>query len=87
MICGHIHQPKIEIIENNKGKTTYLNSGDWVEHFTALEYQFKRWKIYNYNKDKLIPFSVDEDLKELEVKDLIAAITIMEQPNASKKIQ
>ncbi|WP_411767643.1 UDP-2,3-diacylglucosamine diphosphatase [Winogradskyella sp. A3E31] len=85
VICGHIHQPKIEIIENNKGKTTYLNSGDWVEHFTALEYQFKRWKIYNYNKDKLIPFSVDEDLKELEVKDLIAAITIVQQSEETKQ--
>jgi len=53
VICGHIHQPKMQIIENKSGKTTYLNSGDWIENFTALEYQFKRWKIYNYNSDKL----------------------------------
>ena len=62
--------------ETKKGKTTYLNSGDWVENFTALEYQFKRWKIYNYNHDKLIPFFADSDVKEMEVTDLIAAITI-----------
>ena len=65
--------------ENKHGKTTYLNSGDWVENFTALEYQFKRWKIYNYNSDKLSAFYADEDIKEMEIKDLIAAITIVEQ--------
>ena len=85
VVCGHIHQPKIEHFENKYGKTTYLNSGDWVENFTALEYQFKRWKIYNYNKDKLAPFVVynDED-SDNEVKDLIAAITIIEQTKKEK---
>lgn len=77
VICGHIHQPKMLVKENKHGKTTYLNSGDWVENFTALEYQFKRWKIYNYNQDKLSPFFADDDLKKMEVKDLIAAITII----------
>ena len=79
VVCGHIHQPKMVYKENKYGKTMYLNSGDWVENFTALEYQFNRWKIYNYNNDKFTPFYVDEDMKNLEVKDLIAAITIVEQ--------
>lgn len=79
VVCGHIHQPKMLIKENKHGKTTYLNSGDWVENFTALEYQFKRWKIYNYNSDKLAAFYADEDIKNMEIKDLIAAITIVEQ--------
>ncbi|MEZ4803177.1 MAG: UDP-2,3-diacylglucosamine diphosphatase [Gelidibacter sp.] len=84
VICGHIHQPKILIKENKLGKTMYLNSGDWVENFTALEYQFKRWKIYNYNFDKLSPFFADEDIKQMEdveLKDLIAAITIVNPSN------
>ncbi len=85
VICGHIHQPKMLKRENKFGKTTYLNSGDWVENFTALEYQFKRWKIYNYNKDKLAPFFTDEDIKEMELKDLIAAITIVEPPKKENK--
>ena len=80
VVCGHIHQPKIKYIETKNGNTTYLNSGDWIENFTALEYQFKRWKIYNYNNDKLAPFFTDSDLQEMEMKDLIAAITIVEQP-------
>jgi UDP-2,3-diacylglucosamine pyrophosphatase LpxH len=48
VICGHIHEPKIEEIINQKGKTTYLNSGDWIENLTALEYNNKRWKLYNH---------------------------------------
>lgn len=76
--CGHIHQPKQEYKKNKYGKTMYLNSGDWVENFTALEYQFKRWKIYHYDKDKLTPFYADEDVKEMDMKDLIAAITVFE---------
>jgi UDP-2,3-diacylglucosamine pyrophosphatase LpxH len=79
VICGHIHQPKMIVKGNKNGQTTYLNSGDWVENFTALEYQFKRWKIYHYNKDKLSPFFADEDIKAMEMKDLIAAITIVDQ--------
>ena len=85
VICGHIHQPKIEHIENKHGKTMYLNSGDWVENFTALEYQFKRWKIYNYNEDKLAPFIVDEEVDDFEIKDLIVAMTIIEQTEKKKK--
>lgn len=85
VVCGHIHQPKMEHIENKHGKTMYLNSGDWVENFTALEYQFKRWKIYSYNQDKLSPFSVDEEIEDMDIKDLIAAITIVEQHEKKSK--
>ncbi|MEK9751046.1 MAG: UDP-2,3-diacylglucosamine diphosphatase [Flavobacteriaceae bacterium] len=79
VICGHIHQPKKEVYQNCKGKTTYLNSGDWVENLTALEYSLKRWKIYNYNHDKLSPFFVDEDLKEMDLDEIIASITKKEE--------
>lgn len=83
VICGHIHQPKMLVKENKHGKTMYLNSGDWIENFTALEYQLKRWKIYNYNQDKLSPFFADEDIKEMGMKDLIAAITIFDSKKSS----
>ena len=75
VVCGHIHQPKKEYYENRYGKTMYLNSGDWVENLTALEYSFKRWKIYHYHNDKLSPFFMDEDLKEMDMNELIASIT------------
>lgn len=49
VICGHIHEPKINLIETEKGKTMYLNSGDWIENLTALEYNNKKWKLYKHN--------------------------------------
>lgn len=79
VICGHIHQPKKEVYQNSKGTTTYLNSGDWVENLTALEYSFKRWKIYQYNHDKLSAFFADEDLKEMDLEELISSITSKEE--------
>lgn len=50
VICGHIHQPQQRIIENDQGKVTYLNSGDWVEHLTSLEYLHHQWKIFTYDE-------------------------------------
>lgn len=50
MICGHIHQPQQRIVETANGKVTYLNSGDWVEHLTSLEYHHNEWKIFSYDE-------------------------------------
>lgn len=83
VICGHIHQPKKEKHISKNGECTYLNSGDWVENLTALEYSFKRWKIYRYNHDKLLPFFVDEDVKGMDVNELIASI----MSNEPKKVK
>lgn len=49
VICGHIHQPGIRTVENSEGKVLYLNSGDWVENMTALEYVNKNWQLFQYN--------------------------------------
>jgi UDP-2,3-diacylglucosamine pyrophosphatase LpxH len=48
VICGHIHRPSIRRFENAEGKTIYLNSGDWVEHMSSLEYQNHEWKLFQY---------------------------------------
>lgn len=53
VICGHIHQPQKKLVENDKGKVVYLNSGDWVEHLTALEYTHNDWKIFTYDESKI----------------------------------
>jgi len=50
VICGHIHQPQHRVIETEKGKVTYLNSGDWIENLTSLEYTQLGWKIYHYQE-------------------------------------
>jgi UDP-2,3-diacylglucosamine pyrophosphatase LpxH len=51
VICGHIHKPTIKTIETAKGKVTYLNSGDWVENLTSLEYHEGKWRIYHFRED------------------------------------
>lgn len=48
VVCGHIHEPKIIRKSSSKGSTLYLNSGDWIENLTALEYNRKRWKLYEH---------------------------------------
>jgi UDP-2,3-diacylglucosamine pyrophosphatase LpxH len=57
VICGHIHQPQKRLISTKNGSVTYLNSGDWVEHLSALEYYGNDWHIYYYNEinTKTIP--------------------------------
>lgn len=50
VICSHIHQPQKRVVENKNGTVTYLNSGDWVEHLTALEYYDKAWHIYQHEE-------------------------------------
>lgn len=49
VICGHIHQPQHRMVEKDNCRTTYLNSGDWVENLTALEYENKVWSVYQFN--------------------------------------
>ncbi|SEG32350.1 hypothetical protein SAMN04488130_109153 [Flavobacterium urumqiense] len=63
VICGHIHEPKMVLKENKNGATMYLNSGDWVENLTSLEYNKKRWKLYRYAEAN---YPVEENLLEME---------------------
>jgi len=60
VICGHTHHPKKKTITNAAGTTTYLNSGDWVDHCTALEYNRKEWKLQEMGPD----FHQKEDLDD-----------------------
>ncbi len=50
VICGHIHQPQHRTITTENGSVTYLNSGDWIENLTSLEYYDGGWKIYQYDE-------------------------------------
>lgn len=68
VICGHIHQPQKRIVENDNGKVTYLNSGDWVEHLTALEYSQNEWKIFEYN---------EKDFQHIPAADMSRKINVV----------
>ncbi|WP_165200539.1 UDP-2,3-diacylglucosamine diphosphatase [Muriicola soli] len=70
VICSHNHQPKKALYKNHSGQCLYLNSGDWMTHLSALEYTFKRWKLYSFKRDKLTAFYGDEALKDLTLSEL-----------------
>jgi UDP-2,3-diacylglucosamine pyrophosphatase LpxH len=77
VVCGHIHQPELRKILTEKGEVLYLNSGDWVENLTALEYNEGAWRIYRYMEDKeaqriKIPKRLKNNLdNDLIFKDLV----------------
>lgn len=50
VICGHIHQPEMREIKNNEGSIVYLNSGDWIENLTALEFVNGEWNIFRFKE-------------------------------------
>lgn len=64
VICGHIHQPQIKTIKTDKGEVTYMNSGDWIENLTALEYSNNKWEIYHYDEES-IHIPVKTNLKDM----------------------
>lgn len=60
VICGHIHQPVIREISNREGSVTYMNSGDWIEHMSALEYHNGRWEIFEFQ---------DRDFEGIDIEE------------------
>jgi UDP-2,3-diacylglucosamine pyrophosphatase LpxH len=76
VICGHIHQAEMReiIATDNPGKVLYLNSGDWVENLTALEYNKGAWEIFKYSP---LDFEEDSDVADLsDAEDLDAKMDV-----------
>ena len=71
MVCGHIHMPQMKKVKNEQGEVLYLNSGDWIENLTALEYKKEKWKIYTYKKSD---FSNEDKKEDKIVNDIVAKI-------------
>lgn len=67
VICGHIHQPEIKKITTEKGNVMYLNSGDWIENLTSLEYTKGKWKLYTYEEDLKLRTQKEESLEKEDV--------------------
>lgn len=74
VICGHIHQPQSRCVTNEHGSVHYLNSGDWVENCSALEYQDGVWNLYFHPEKSLRDQPVHNEIED-EVFDLQLAIT------------
>lgn len=75
VICGHIHQPEMREIVTPNGQVLYLNSGDWVESLTALEYHQGNWSIYKYQPSSFLDL-VPETEDMLDSQDLEAMLDI-----------
>ena len=69
VVYGHIHQPIIKDVLNSEGEVTYLNSGDWIENLTALEYNNKKWSLYKYNDAHYQKEDIKEINEEMDVVD------------------
>lgn len=80
VICGHIHHPEIKMVHNEKGSVQYLNSGDWVENLTALEFHNGNWKLHHYRDHKkptTVPMEEPAaDTTDLPVSELFARMVL-----------
>lgn len=66
VVCGHIHQPAIKQMSTREGtEVVYLNSGDWVENLSALEYVNGAWSLYQFN-EKLFE-AKEEEMNSVEI--------------------
>jgi UDP-2,3-diacylglucosamine pyrophosphatase LpxH len=59
VVCGHIHQPADKMLEFEGKKVRYLNSGDWIENLSALEYNKGEWTLYLHPQDE--ESAIDDD--------------------------
>jgi UDP-2,3-diacylglucosamine pyrophosphatase LpxH len=67
VICGHIHQPQIKQVITDKGSVIYMNSGDWIENLTSLEYDNNSWKIHHWNDIEITAHEVNRIKRENKI--------------------
>ncbi|GAA0722449.1 UDP-2,3-diacylglucosamine diphosphatase [Aquimarina litoralis] len=65
VVCGHIHQPQMRTYKDKNGSCLYLNSGDWIENLTSLEYHDKEWKLVHYQQLQLEAY-IEESNEEID---------------------
>ena len=70
VVCGHIHQPEMRKISNIHGSTVYLNSGDWVENLTALEYNEGSWAIYKFDETDTLKMNAHKEEEDPSSNEL-----------------
>ncbi len=80
VVCGHIHRPNIKRYANEFGSVAYMNSGDWIENLTALEYKKGEWTLFHYREEEFThideyfpepPETVEMNLHESVLKQVL----------------
>ena len=83
VVCGHIHQPEMRSIHTTHGSIEYLNSGDWIENLTALEYNDGNWRIYRFDEVEMLDMSVNDQEEEYNnnqlFENLVEEFNLMKQ--------
>jgi UDP-2,3-diacylglucosamine pyrophosphatase LpxH len=72
VVCGHIHHPEMRMIEQENGKIMYLNSGDWIENLSALEYHNGNWKLFRFDDSERVAMLnlQEEESDEMNIRQL-----------------
>lgn len=65
-VCGHIHQPQLRTITTDKGSVRYMNSGDWIEHMSALEYTDGKWSVYLHKPENSLVRTAEAEEETVE---------------------
>ncbi|MGB7394355.1 MAG: UDP-2,3-diacylglucosamine diphosphatase [Pricia sp.] len=89
VICGHIHHPEIKSIETGNGSVTYMNSGDWVENLTSLEYHRGKWRLYRYEDDMKMgtyDMEIEDPVELLEKEELFQRMMAEFHDPSSQKL-
>ena len=71
VICGHIHQPADKIWTTEKGNVHYLNSGDWIENLSWLEYNKGTWNLKFFNEKEFEKPVIEENDISVNMEELI----------------
>ena len=68
VICGHIHQPQQRMIIKEQGAVMYLNSGDWIENLSALEFNHGKWSLFKYEEHFELHHSEEDPMEDLALE-------------------
>ena len=71
VICGHIHQPADKIWTTEKGSVHYLNSGDWIENLSWLEYNHGEWNLKFFNEKDFEKPIIEKNDISVNMEELI----------------
>lgn len=71
VICGHIHQPADKIWTTEKGSVHYLNSGDWIENLSWLEYNHGEWNLKFFNEKDFEKPVIEKNDISVNMEELI----------------
>ncbi len=71
VICGHIHQPADKIWTTEKGSVHYLNSGDWIENLSWLEFDKGNWNLKFFNEKDFEKPIIEKNDISVNMEELI----------------